>query len=162
MIMSAPYKHKILFVCIHNSARSQMAEAFLNKYGADLFEAESAGLEPGTLNPNVVTVMQEVGIDLSGKSTRGVFDLFRLGRRYNAVITVCDKEAAERCPLFPGIVRRIAWSFKDPSTFQGNQEEILQETREVRDEIELVIKDFILQASQVSYWIQPTESSHLK
>jgi arsenate reductase len=96
-----------------------MAEAFLNKYGADLFEAESAGLEPGTLNPNVVTVMQEVGIDLSGKSTRGVFDLFRLGRRYNAVITVCDKEAAERCPLFPGIVRRIAWSFKDPSTFQG-------------------------------------------
>jgi arsenate reductase len=115
-------KHKILFVCIHNSARSQMAEAFLNKYGGELFQAESAGLEPGTLNPNVITVMKEVSIDLIGKSTQGVFDLFRLGRLYNAVITVCDKEAAERCPIFPGVIRRIAWSFKDPSSFEGSRE----------------------------------------
>jgi arsenate reductase len=158
--MSTPSKHKILFVCIHNSARSQMAEAFLNKFGGDLFEAESAGLEPGTLNPNVATVMQEVGINLDGKSTQGVFDLFRNGRSYNAVITVCDREAAERCPIFPGVVRRIAWSFPDPSTFQGAPDEILRQTRLVRDEIEQAIKSFICQASQISYWIQPAETSN--
>ena len=107
-------KHRILFVCIHNSARSQMAEAFLKKYGGNAFEAESAGLEPGTLNPNVVKVMQEVGIDLSGKPTQAVFDLFNKGCLYNAVITVCDNEAAERCPRptvrsfrGPGMVKRI-------------------------------------------------------
>ena len=83
-------KHKILFVCIHNSARSQMAEAFLKKYGSDYFEAESAGLEPGKLNPNVVEVMQEIGIDISKNGTQGVFDLFRQGKLFNAVISVCD------------------------------------------------------------------------
>ena len=98
-------KHNVLFVCIHNSARSQMAEAFLKKYGGDTFAAESAGLEPGTLNPNVVEVMKEVGIDLTGKPTQAVFDLFQQGRLYNAVITVCDKEAAERCAT-----SSLAWS----------------------------------------------------
>jgi arsenate reductase len=159
-------KHKILFVCIHNSARSQMAEAFLKKYGGDAFEAESAGLEPGTLNPNVVKVMQEVGIDLAGKPTQGVFDLFQQGRLYNAVITVCDKEAAERCPAFqaaptglPGMVKRIPWSFKDPSSFTGSPEEVLQQTRQVRDEIEHQIKTFVAEASQVAYWIPVTETN---
>ena len=146
-------QHRILFVCIHNSARSQMAEAFLKKYGGDHFQVESAGLEPGTLNPNVVTVMKEVGIDLSQKGTQGVFDLFRKGRLYNAVITVCDEASAERCPIFPGIVKRIAWSFKDPSAFKGTQEEVLQQTREVRDEIERKVKDFVREADQLNYWI---------
>jgi len=146
-------KHKILFVCIHNSARSQMAEAFLKKYGGDNFEAESAGIEPGIMNPNVVTVMQEIGIDLSGKPTQGVFDLFQQHKAYNAVITVCDKEAAERCPIFPGNVKRIPWSFKDPSAFKGTREEVLQHTREVRDEIEQKIKGFVQEASQVSFWL---------
>jgi arsenate reductase (thioredoxin) len=153
-------KHKILFVCIHNSARSQMAEAFLKKYGGDLFTAESAGIEPGIMNPNVVVVMQETGIDLSGKTTQGVFDLFRKGMRYDAVVTVCDKEAAERCPVFPGNVKRIQWSFKDPSAFKGTQEEVLQHTREVRDEIEAEVKDFVREASRVSYWIPATEPTH--
>jgi len=152
-------KYKILFVCIHNSARSQMAEAFLNKYGGEHFEAESAGLEPGTLNPNVVTVMKESGIDLSGKATRSVFDLFSKARRYDAVITVCDKEAAEQCPIFPGNVKRIPWSFKDPSATKGTQEEILAQTRRVRDEIERQIKTFIQEASQVSYWTPVHESA---
>ena len=152
-------KHKILFVCIHNSARSQMAEALLKKYGGDAFEAESAGLEPGTLNPNVVKVMQEVGIDLTGKPTRAVFDLFQEGRLYNAVITVCDKEAAERCPIFPGMVKRIPWSFKDPSAFTGSPEEILQQTRQVRDEIEQQIKTFVQEASNISYWIPAIQSN---
>ncbi len=82
--------HNVLFVCIHNSARSQMAEAFLTKHGNGHYRAESAGIEPGVLNPNVVKVMQEVGIDLSQKGTQGVFDLFRKGKLYNVVVTVCD------------------------------------------------------------------------
>ena len=147
-------KHKLLFVCIHNSARSQMAEAFVKKYGDDIFEVESAGIEPGTLNPNVVTVMREVGIDLSGKGTHDVVDLFRKGRMYNAVVTVCDEASAERCPIFPGMVKRIAWSFPDPSTFKGSPEEILQQTRAVRDEIDEKIKEFVTDARQISYWIK--------
>jgi len=153
-------QHKILFVCIHNSARSQMAEAFLKKYGGDLFTAESAGIEPGIMNQNVVAVMQEGGIDLTGKPTQAVFDLFQQGRLYNAVVTVCDKEAAERCPVFPGNVKRIQWSFKDPSAFKGTKEEILQQTREVRDEIEEKIKAFVREASQVSYWVTANEPEH--
>lgn len=146
-------KHKILFVCVHNTARSQMAEAFLKKYGGDRFEAESAGLEPGIMNPHVVTVMQEIGIDLSGKPTQAVFDLFKKGSLYDAVITVCDKEAAERCPIFPGKGKRIPWSFKDPSAFKGGEEEVLQHTREVRNGIEQKIKAFVQEASQINYWL---------
>ena len=147
-------KHKLLFVCIHNSARSQMAEAFLKKYGEDTFEVESAGLEPGTLNPNVVTVMQEIGIDLSQKATQDVFDLFRKGRIYNIVVTVCDQASAERCPIFPGMTKRLAWSFHDPSAFQGSPDEILQQTRAVRDEIEEKIRGFAKEARQITYWIK--------
>lgn len=152
-------KYRILFVCIHNSARSQMAEAFLNKDGGNHFQAESAGLEPGTLNLNVVTVMKEAGVDLTGKVTRSVFDLFSQAKRYDAVITVCDKEAAEQCPIFPGNVKRIPWSFKDPSAFKGTQEEILDQTREVRGEIERQIKAFIREASQLSYWTPAHETA---
>ncbi len=148
-------KYKVLFVCIHNSARSQMAEAFLKKHGSPTFGAESAGLEPGRLNPNVVTVMMEIGIDLSGQPTQAVLDLFHQGRQYDAVITVCDKEAAERCPIFPGKVKRIAWSFKDPSAFKGSTEEVLEHTRYVRDEIEATIKDLIRQAATPSFWTTP-------
>src|SRR5450432_2243726 len=146
-------QHKVLFVCIHNSARSQMAEAFLNKYGNGQYAAESAGLEPGKMNPNVVKVMQEAGIDLSQKGTQGVFDLFRKGTHYNAVITVCDGASAEQCPLFPGRVKRIAWSFEDPSAFKGTDEEVLQHTRQVRDDIEKAIQEFIKESSVVSYWM---------
>jgi arsenate reductase len=144
--------HRVLFVCIHNSARSQMAEAFLNKYGKGQFEAESAGIEPGKLNPHVVKVMQEEGIDLSNKKTQAVFDLFRQGRRYNAVVTVCDAANAERCPIFPGLVKRLAWSFEDPSSFKGSEEEILDHTRLVRNEIKNTILGFIKEASEVRYW----------
>ena len=97
--------------------------------------------------------MQEAGIDLSQKGTQAVFDLFRAGRLYNAVITVCDEASAERCPIFPGRVKRIAWSFKDPSTFTGTPEEILRQTREVRDEIEPKIKSFVEEADTIQYWM---------
>ena len=146
-------QYKVLFVCIHNSARSQMAEAFLNQLGGGMFIAESAGIEAGKLNPNVVEVMKEIGIDISGNKTKEVFDFFRQGKLYQAVITVCDAASAERCPIFPGMVKRVAWSFADPSTFSGTQEEILQQTRQVRDEIKAQVAEFVLQASDFSYWI---------
>jgi arsenate reductase (thioredoxin) len=146
-------QHRVLFVCIHNSARSQMAEAFLNKYGKGVFESESAGLEPGKMNQNVVKVMQETGIDLSQKTTQGVFDLLKKGKSYDAVITVCDGASAEKCPIFPGSGKRIAWSFEDPSSFKGTQEEILRHTREVRDEIEKSVLAFIKEAGSISYWM---------
>jgi len=144
---------KILFVCIHNSARSQMAEAFLNEMGKGGFIAESAGLEPGTLNKRVVRVMHESGIDISGKGTQGVFDLLKQGKQYDAVITVCDGAAAERCPIFPGNTKRLAWSFADPSSFVGDEENVLARTREVRDDIKMHVAAFIDEASNFNYWI---------
>ena len=144
--------YKILFVCIHNSARSQMAEAFLNHYGEEKFEAESAGIEKGKLNPYVIRAMREVGIDISNNETKKVFDLFRQGKSYQAVITVCEKEAAERCPVFPGNVKRIAWSFPDPSKFTGTDEEILTKVRLVRDEIKEEVRQLIYEASNTTFW----------
>jgi len=130
-----------------------MAEAFLTKYGNGKFIAESAGIEPGKLNPNVVKVMQELGIDLSKKTTQGAFDLFKQGKLYNAIITVCDAASAERCPIFPGSVKRVAWSFPDPSLFRGTEVEVLNQTRQVRDEIEKTVREFVKEASSVSYWM---------
>ena len=128
-------KIKVLFVCVHNSARSQMSEAFLNHYFGDRFEAESAGLEPGKLNPIVVDAMKQIGIDISGNKTKSVFDYFKRGKMYRYVITVCDKTAAERCPIFPGVAETIHWSFPDPSALQGTYEERLEGTKKIRDEI---------------------------
>ncbi|MDE3182542.1 MAG: arsenate reductase ArsC [Bacteroidota bacterium] len=146
--------YKILFVCIHNSARSQMAEAFLNQLGNGKFKAESAGIEKGKLNPYVIRAMQEVGIDISNNETKEVFHLFRQGKLYQAVITVCEKEAAERCPVFPGILKRIAWSFPDPSKFTGTDEEILAKVRVVRDEIKEKVIQFIEEVNRPGFWMQ--------
>jgi arsenate reductase len=120
-----------------------MAEAFLQELGGNRFHAESAGLEPGLLNPLVVKVMMEVGIDISAKQTHDVFDFFKEGRRYEYVVTVCNNEAAERCPIFPGVNKTIAWSFADPASFVGSTEEKLTQTREVRDAIRSSIVRFI-------------------
>ncbi|MDK9716571.1 MAG: arsenate reductase ArsC [Trichlorobacter sp.] len=136
-------KNKVLFVCIHNSARSQMAEAFLNHLAGDRFEARSAGLEPGVLNPLVVEVMQELGIDISTNQTKDVFEMFKRGEMYSYVITVCDGANAERCPIFPGIVSRLHWSFSDPAALTGSKEERLATTRVIRDEIRAAVEGFI-------------------
>jgi arsenate reductase len=138
-------KEKVLFVCIHNSARSQIAEAFLNNFGGDRFEAESAGFEPGTLNPIVVEVMQEVGIDISKNKTKDVFDFFKQGKIFSYVITVCDESSAESCPIFPGMSTRLHWSFTDPSALQGSQEDKLARTRTIRDDIKKKVNEFIQQ-----------------
>ena len=136
-------KIKVLFVCIHNSARSQMAEAFLNSLAGDRFEAESAGIEPGKLNPIVVDAMKEIGLDISENKTKDVFEFYKLGKTYNYVITVCDKNAAEKCPVFLGVAERIHWSFPDPSALSGNYEEKLEGTRKIRDQIKRKIEEWI-------------------
>lgn len=135
-------KTKVLFVCLHNSARSQMAEAFLNHLAGDRFEAESAGLEPGPLNPLAIEVMSEVGIDISMNQAKSVFALYKADRLYRYVISVCD-EAAQRCPIFPGFATNLHWSFEDPASFTGTHEERLDKTRRVRDEIKKRIAEFV-------------------
>jgi arsenate reductase len=127
-------KRSVLFVCVHNSARSQMAEAFLNEFCQNDFAAES-GLEPGYLSPLAVTVMQEVGIDLSENVTKSAFDLFRKGRQYLYVITACDETSTERCPIFPGGTRHLHGSFRDPASVTGSWDERVAQTRRIRDEI---------------------------
>ena len=134
---------KVLFVCIHNSARSQIAEAYLNYFGEGRFEAESAGLEPGVLNTRVVQVMKEDGIDISQNKTKSVFDMFKQGRMFGYVVTVCDKEAAEKCPIFPGVANRLHWSFADPSSLTGTEGEKLLRTREIRDEIKKAVRAWV-------------------
>lgn len=138
-------KEKVLFICVHNSARSQMAEEYLRKFAADRFKTESAGLEPGTINPLVAEVLKEDGIDISQKSTNSVFEFYKEGRRYHYVITVCSKEAEERCPVFPGVgpIQRLHWPFDDPSRVTGTQEEKLRKVREIRDQIKKKILEFV-------------------
>jgi len=136
-------KKKVLFVCIHNSARSQMAEELLRKLAGDRFEVESAGIESGKLNPIVIETLKEEGIDITGKQTKAAFDLYKNGNQYNYVITVCDEASAERCPIFPGLSQRLHWSFTDPSKFQGNDQEKLVQVRAVKEEIKGVIKEWI-------------------
>lgn len=120
-----------------------MAEAFLNHLAGDRFEASSAGLEKGRLNPLAVRVMSEIGIDISNNQTRDVFEFYNTGRRFTYVITVCDAANSERCPVFPGGTRTLHWSFEDPSAFTGTEEEKLEKTRLVRDSIEAEVRRFI-------------------
>ena len=133
-------KKKVLFICVHNSARSQMAEAWLNYICPDEFEAQSAGLEPGVLHPLVVEVMNEVGIDLSQKKTQAVFDVWKSGRIFQYVITVCSESESQGCPIFPGVTTRDHWPFPDPSKLSGTEEAKLRETRKIRDVIRAKIE----------------------
>jgi arsenate reductase len=133
---------RVLFICTHNSARSQMAEAYLKRFAGERFEVESAGIEPGKLNPYVVRALAEDGIDISGKQTQGVFDLLKKGRSFHFVIAVCSKEAADRCPVFPGQAKRFVWPFEDPSTFTGSDEQIMARVRDVRDAIRERVQAF--------------------
>lgn len=135
----------VLFVCIHNSARSQMAEAYLNALGKEFFRAESAGLEPGKLNPNVIKVMALDGIDISQNATKSTFDMLKKGTRYTYVVTVCDEASGQRCPIFPGVLKTFHWNIVDPSSLKGDYEAILPELIRIRDEIKTRVKQFILE-----------------
>ena len=117
-----------------------MAEALVNSICGGEWVAESAGLTPGALNPLAVEAMAEVGIDISKKETRDVFNVWRSGAIFNRVVTVCDEANAERCPVFPGPAIKEHWGFPDPSAFTGSHEEKLARTREVREAIKARIE----------------------
>ena len=129
-------KPRVLFICVHNSGRSQMAEAYLKKIAGDQYDVESAGLEPAEqINPLVVQVMQEEGIDISGNRIQNVFELFKTGKLYDHVITVCDNDTEAKCPVFAGITRRWNWPFPDPAAVKGVEAEKMQKIREIREMI---------------------------
>lgn len=135
--------HTVLFVCIHNSARSQMAEAYLKALGGADFQVESAGFEPTTINALVVEVMREEGIDLNTKGTQSVFDLFKQGRVFTHVITVCDDTQEAKCPIYPGMTHRLHLPFEDPGTLEGTREDQLARTRKIRDNVKHAVSEFI-------------------
>ena len=125
-------KARVLFLCTHNSARSQMAEGFLRAKAGDRFEVASAGTEATRVHPLAVRAMDEVGLDLRAHTSKTLDDL--AGQGWDYVITVCDA-ANEACPIFPGKTRRLHWSFPDPSRASGTDEQQLAVFRHVRDEI---------------------------
>ena len=135
---------RILFLCVHNSARSQMAEGLLRGLGGDRFAAFSAGTEATQIRPLAILAMAELGIDIAGQESK-TLDRY-LGERFDALITVCD-QANEACPLFPGAARRLRWSFDDPSKATGTEDEQLALYRRVRDEIRARIESVLLKTS---------------
>src|SRR5947207_2270856 len=135
-------KQKVLFICAHNSARSQMAAALLNETCGENFDAQSAGLERGKINPLVVEALLELGIDISKNTTQRVFDVWTSGQIFQFVVTVCSDVEAEGCPIFAGVTTRLHWPFDDPSKFTGAHEERLAGTRRVRDQIRAKIDSF--------------------
>lgn len=139
---------KVLFVCEHNSARSQMAEAYLKNLGGAVFEVESCGIEAGIINPLVVEVLLEKGYSLQGKTTQTALNLFKQGKRYDIIVTVCSREASEQCPIFPGKALRMNWPFDDPSKIEGDKNTQLEKIRKISDQIEAKIKEFILEYNE--------------
>ena len=136
-------KKNVLFICVQNSARSQIAAALLNETCGDYFEAQSAGLEPGVLNPLAVEALQERGIDISRNETQSVFEVWKSAQYIFAyVITVCSESEAAGCPIFAGVTTRLHWSFPDPSRFTGTHAEKLAKTGELVDEICAKIEKF--------------------
>jgi len=127
-------KARVLFLCTGNTARSQMAEAFLRKYTGDNFEVYSAGLEPGEINPLTLQVMEEKGINMEGQFPKGL-DQFMMKVHFGYLITVCDR-AEQKCPIFPGMGQRLYWPIEDPAAFNGTNQENLEKFRLVRDQIE--------------------------
>lgn len=134
---------RVLFICVHNSARSQIAEAYLKQFGKGTFEVESAGFDPTSINPLVVEVMREEGIDLSGKGTQSSFELFKQGKAFSYVITVCAESLDDKCPVFPGMTHRLHLPFPDPAEVQGTHEEQLAQVRDIRDSIKQMVLEFV-------------------
>jgi arsenate reductase len=133
-------RKKVLFVCTHNSARSQMAEGLLNSLYGTKYQAYSAGTEPSVLNPYAIQAMSEIGIDISKNRSKSINELME--QKFDYVITVCD-HANETCPFFPGGMKRLHRSFEDPASFKGNEADTLSVFRRIRDEIkEWIAEEF--------------------
>ena len=135
-------KTNVLFLCTGNSARSQMGEALLRKHAGDRFEVYSAGLEPKGIHPLTVRVMREMGVELDDQASKHVREY--MGKlHFGYLITVCS-DAEEKCPaVFPGISHRLHWSFEDPAAATGSDEERLQKFRDVRDQIDRQIRNWL-------------------
>jgi arsenate reductase len=133
-------KQKVMFVCTENSSRSQMAEGLLRHLAGDHFEVFSGGAGPTELNPTAVEVMKEIGIDISGQRSKDVAQF--LGQRFHYIIRVCDK-VREKCPVLPGAIWYLDWSFEDPAAVSGTAAEKLAAFRRVRDQVEEKIFEFI-------------------
>ncbi len=138
-------KKRIMFICIHNSARSQMCEAFVRQHAGDRFDVHSSGIEAGKLNPLVVQAMTELGVSMEGQYAKSVQEYIDRNERFDYVVTVCDETSAERCPMFPGQHQRMHWSFADPSAIAGTDEEKLTGIRVIRDEIHKKVKQWLLE-----------------
>lgn len=138
-------KKSVLFLCTHNSARSQMAEGLLRKMAGDEFEVFSAGTERAHVQQLAIDAMREVGIDITGHTSK-TFDVFE-GQKFDYVITVCDR-ANESCPGFPGATDRIHWSFEDPTAATGTEEERLRVFRSLRDAIQQRLRIFLTIANK--------------
>ncbi len=138
--MTTTTHKRVLLLCTGNSARSQMAEGLLRNIAGNHFEVFSAGTRPAGLNPNAVAVMREIGIDISRHRSKSVDEF--AGQLFDYVITVCDS-ARESCPIFPGAVQRLHYSFEDPAAAQGSPEEQLAVFRRVRDEIGESLREFL-------------------
>jgi arsenate reductase (thioredoxin) len=134
-------KTRVLFLCTHNSARSQVAEGLLRHLAGDRFEVMSAGTEATSVRPEAIKAMAELGVDISGQGSKTLERY--LGEPFDYVVTVCD-DANEACPVFPGAERRLHWSFRDPSRAEGSDEERLEVFRKVRDEIQARISEELL------------------
>ena len=119
-----------------------MAAALLNEMCGEFFEAQSAGLEPGTLNPLAVEALQEIGTDISANETQSVFDVFKSGQLFAYAITVCSESESKGCPIFAGVTKRLHWAFADPSQFTGTHEQKIVKTRELLEEIRAKIEEF--------------------
>jgi len=133
---------RVLFLCTGNSARSQMAEAFLRRYGGDRFEVHSAGLEPKGMNPLTLQVMNEIGYPMTEHTSKGI--KVYLGKvLFQYLITVCD-QAEQKCPtIWPGVNQRLHWSFEDPAAVEGSPEQKLAKFREIRDQIDQKVRDWV-------------------
>jgi Protein-tyrosine-phosphatase len=147
---------KVLFVCVHNSARSQMAEAFLNHLGNGGFAAESAGLESGLLNQVVVDAMKLDGTDISENKIKTVDSIISSGKKFDYVITVCDESNAEKCPIVPGAGKRLHWSFDDPSALTGTYIEKLNQTLLIMQQIKSKIENWIKELQTYIKLPEPT------
>jgi arsenate reductase len=137
------HRPRVLFICVHNGGRSQMCQALLKHYAGNRFDAQSAGLKPGELNPFAVEAMAEIGIDISQNKTNSVFDVWKSGEAFQYVVAVCDAESAEECPIFPGVTKRLHWPFHDPSKVTGTHEQKLLKVRQIRDQIATKIQDWL-------------------
>ena len=142
-------EQRVLFLCTHNAARSQMAEAFLRKHGGERFDVASAGLEPTAVHPLTVRVMNEVGLDISGQQAKGLE--FFLGKATVQIAIIVCEQAQKNCPrIFPFALQRLYWPFEDPAAANGTEAEQLQKFRAIRDQIETKILEWLKTSTSAS------------